>query len=377
MLWASEDPAAPAGDNGGMPSPTPPARFGDRVRAEAAHVGRSLATFGPARGRRWPLAVQAGLAMAVPIVVLAASGHAELALLSATGAFAVIYGGWLRPRERARVAPLLALALWVCAAAGTLAAGGGVLAVLGGVLVTTVVTAALAGAVSLGPPGPVFFVLVFGLSAQVTAVRGGARVVDPWTYLAIVAASGAFACLVVAAPLLLPRYRRERPRPLGVLFPLRWSAVARMLTLRAVVVGVVGVAAAAVVDPARSYWIVCAGLAVVGLPVGRRDATTRGIHRTVGTVVGGALYLALAFLPLPVWALGLLLGVLQVAIEMVVVRHYALALVFITPLVLLLIGAATGTVETLPLALERIVDTLVGAAVGTFAALAVRGRSPE
>jgi DNA-binding PadR family transcriptional regulator len=78
---------------------------------------------------------------------------------------------------------------------------------------------------------------------------------------------------------------------------------------------------------------------VVGLPVGRRDATTRGIHRTVGTVVGGGLYLALAFVPLPIWALGLLLGALQFAIEMVVVRHYALALVFITPLVLLLIGA--------------------------------------
>jgi len=358
-----------------MPSVAPPVRFGDRVRAELAHVGRSLATFGPARGRRWPLALQAGLAMTAPIVVLAASGHANLALLSATGAFAVIYGGWLRPRERARVAPLLAIVLWLCAAAGTLAAGGGVLTVLAGVLVVTVVSASLAGAVSLGPPGPVFFVLVFGLSAQVTAVRGGVRVVDPWAYLLIVAASAAFACLVVAAPLLLRRYRREEPRRLRALFPPRWSAVAQTLTLRAAIVGVVGVAAAAVVDPTRSYWIVCAGLAVVGLPVGRRDATTRGIHRTVGTVVGGALYLALAFLPLPIWALGVLLGVLQVAIEMVVVRHYALALVFITPLVLLLIGAATGTIETFPLALERIVDTIVGAAVGTAAALIVRLRA--
>jgi hypothetical protein len=100
-----------------MSSSTPSPRFGARVRAEAAHVARSLATFGPARGRRWPLALQAGLAMTVPIVALAASGYPHLALLSATGAFAVIYGGWLRPRERARVAPLVALALWVCAAA--------------------------------------------------------------------------------------------------------------------------------------------------------------------------------------------------------------------------------------------------------------------
>ena len=113
---------------------------------------------------------------------------------------------------------------------------------------------------------------------------------------------------------------------------------------------------------------------MVGMPVGRRDAATRGIHRTAGTLVGAALYLVLAFLPLPVWALGVVLGLLQFAIELVVVRHYALALVFITPLVLLIIGAATGDAASIPLAFERVVDTLVGAAIGTAAALAVRLR---
>ena len=96
--------------------------------------------------------------------------------------------------------------------------------------------------------------------------------------------------------------------------------------------------------------------------------------RTAGTLVGAALYLVLAFLPLPVWALGVVLGLLQFAIELVVVRHYALALVFITPLVLLIIGAATGDAASIPLAFERVVDTLVGAAIGTAAALAVRLR---
>lgn len=351
-----------------------PASLPERMGAEARAVARSLTTFGPSRGRRWPLALQAALAMSVPIIVLAAVGRSDLALLSAGGAFAVIHGGWLRPGERARFAPLVALALLASAAAGTLAAAGGTVVVLLGMLVVTIVASAVVGWISLGPPGPVFFALVYGLSAQVTAVHpemGGTRVVDPVEYLAVVAASSAFACLVVAAPLLLPRYRRERPTPLRELFPRRWGAVARTLTLRATIVAVVGVAAAAVVDPHRSYWIVCAGIAVVGMPVGRRAAATRGIHRTIGTVVGGALYLALAFLPLPVWALALLLGILQFVIELVVVRHYALALVFITPLVLLLLGAATGETETLPLALERVFDTLVGAVVGTVAALSV------
>lgn len=367
----------PAPDSPRESAPGPDrALLSERVRAEAAHVARSLTTFGPARGRRWPLAVQAGLAMAVPIVVLALTGHDRLALLAASGAFTVIFGGWLRPRERARFAPLIALALVSCAAAGTLAAAGGTPVVLAGVLVLTIVSAAVAGWVWLGPPGPIFFVLVFGLSAQVTGLHGGVRAVQPGEYLLVVAGASAFACLIVAAPQLLPRYRREPRRSLREAFPRRWGAAARTLTIRATIIAVVGAAAATVVDPTRSYWIVCAGLAVAvaGTPVGRRDAATRGIHRIVGTALGAAVYLLLAGAPLPIWMLGIVLGTLQFLIEMVVVRHYALALVFITPLVLLLIGAATGATVgsgAMPLATERVIDTLIGAVTGTLAALAV------
>ena len=359
-----------AGDNGGV-SPSP---LLVRLRAETAHLVTSLTTFGPSIGRRWPLAVQAGLAMAVPIVVLALAGRSDVALLAASGAFTVIYGGWLRPRQRARFAPIMALVLFTCAAAGVLAAGGGTIVVLLGALVLTVVAASLAGWFSLGPPGPVFFVLVYGLSTQVTAIRDGVRIVDPGVYLGVVAASSAFACLLVVLPLLLPRYRREQVRPVRTLFPRRWGGVAQTLAVRAAIVAIVGVGAAVFIDPERSYWIICAGLAVVGMPVGRRAAAARGIHRTVGTVFGAVVYLGLALLALPVWALGLVFGALQVTIELTVVRHYALALVFITPLVLLIIGAATGDGANVPLALERVVDTLVGAAVGTIAALAVRLR---
>lgn len=348
--------------------------LGARAHRELRHVVGSLTSFGPSTGRRWPLALQAGIAMAAPVVVLAAVGRSDIALLAASGAFTVIYGGWLRPRERARFAPLIALALVACAAAGTLAAAGGTPVVLAGVVIVTIVSVAAAGWRSLGPPGTVFFVLVFGLSAQITAVHNGARTVDPATYLVVVAGSCLFACILVAAPLVLPRYRAENPRRLAELFPARWGGAARSLTARSAIVAVLGVGAAVLVDPTRSYWVVCAGIAVAGMPLGRRAAATRGIHRSIGTIGGGALYLAVAFLPLPIWVLGIVLGVLQFVIELVVVRHYALALVFITPLVLLLIGAASGHAATVPLAFERVVDTIVGAAIGTAAALTVRLR---
>ncbi|MEZ5187610.1 MAG: hypothetical protein R2723_02920 [Microbacterium sp.] len=89
------------------------------MRAEARHVAQSLRTFGPARGKRWPLALQAALAMTVPIVVLAALGYDRLALLAATGAFTVIYGGWLRRARRDSPARL-----WRAWRRGVLAAGG-------------------------------------------------------------------------------------------------------------------------------------------------------------------------------------------------------------------------------------------------------------
>ena len=89
----------------------------------------------------------------------------------------------------------------------------------------------------------------------------------------------------------------------------------------------------------------------------------------LGTVVGAGLDALLALLhPSGLW-LALLLGALQFTIELVVVRHYALALVFITPLVLLLTGAATGDIGSMDVAGERIVDTIVGAALGAASGL--------
>ena len=60
---------------------------------------------------------------------------------------------------------------------------------------------------------------------------------------------------------------------------------------------------------------------------------------------------------------------LQFSIELVVVRHYALALTLITPLVLLLLGAATGSTGDMSIAMERVVDTLAGAALGAVSGL--------
>jgi len=320
----------------------------------------SLFAFAPSRGPRWPLALQAAIGIAAPIAVLTVLGQAPLGYIAASGAFTVLYAGSAPVVDRARVLPIIAVSLLLSAAFGILVAGNTLVVSIGVVVVATV-SAALAFGFRLGPPGPLFFVLVYGLSAHVVA----SGTIDPFVYLAALTGGCLFSYLVALAPLALPRIRRIRARPMRELLPgPAWNADSRMLLLRVVIVAIVGVLLGLVIDPDRTYWIVGSAVAVIGVAAARRAAFQRGLHRMLGTVVGAGLYVLLALLhPAGIW-LALLLGLLQFSIELVVVRHYALALVFITPLVLLLTGAATGSIGSLDVAGERIVDTIVGAVLG-------------
>lgn len=88
----------------------------------------------------------------------------------------------------------------------------------------------------------------------------------------------------------------------------------------------------------------------------------RAVQRVLGTVLGVAIF-ALIHLadPRGAWLIGVLV-LLQFAIEVVVARHYALALTFITPTALT-IAAAAGTSPPGVLIGERMMDTLLGAVV--------------
>ena len=112
----------------------------------------------------------------------------------------------------------------------------------------------------------------------------------------------------------------------------------------------------------HSYWVIMVAGAVLQASHLSRFSTIRAVHRVLGTVLGVGIFgfIRLAE-PGGLW-LALVLGLLQFAIEVVVARHYALALTFITPTALT-ISAAGGMADPLALAAERLVDTLLGAAV--------------
>ncbi|NMM86608.1 hypothetical protein B2J88_19930 [Rhodococcus sp. SRB_17] len=113
----------------------------------------------------------------------------------------------------------------------------------------------------------------------------------------------------------------------------------------------------------RPDWAVIAAAMVLHQGPDRILGTYRGIHRIGGTILGllvlGAVYL---------WSptglvLVAVLAVLMLGIEMFLVRNYGVAVIFITPMAILLgaAGGAHGTVEHL--ILSRMLETAVGVAV--------------
>lgn len=351
---------------------------GNRAAAIAGSAVRSLVALPPSPAPRFWIAVRAALSIGLPFGLLTLLGHEDIGLQTAAGAFVALFFAGAGAAERAKALPLVGAGLLACAGLGAaFSPWPWLLAV--GLVGVAVGASALSFAFRVGPPGPVFFVLSYGLSANVTGVVDGERITDPWVFLAAVTAGSLCSYLLALTPL-LRRAERVRPaRRLRELLPGPWVGVGeRELILRIAIVAVVGaLVSALLLDPHRAYWTVSAGVAVVGLTPSRGVALTRGLHRTVGTLLGAVLAVALAPLSTIPLALVVLLMLLQFAIEFVVVRNYALALIFITPLVLLITAAATGSVDVVGAAWERVLDTAVGSALAILTGILHRPASAQ
>lgn len=195
------------------------------------------------RPRRWPLGLQAALGIAGPILIGTALGRAEIGFQAALGAFALLYFGGAKHVDRARTVPLSGAILLACAAAGAASGASPVTTGIGLIVVATV--AGLATQVfDVGPPGPIFFVLVFGSSAHITLAVDGVRHVEPGAFVAAVAGGVALASLIAATPLVLPLVTSAGG--------MAGSTVAPERVIDTLVGATLGVAATVIRMPARS-----------------------------------------------------------------------------------------------------------------------------
>ena len=330
---------------------------------------------------RWPIAVAAGLAIGVPVAALTLLGYPTYGLIASTGGFTALYLSNRTRRERAALLPFIALGIIAASAIGVAVAWSIVLS-LAALLVLTVVGSIILLGFGAGPPGGLFFMLVAGASIRLTApVKLDGVGLNGWLVIELVALGAAIAYVIILVPLLLPSVRerdfeahRTRER-----FRFDLSGDTRVIVIRLAIASTIAVLVSSPLGVHRTYWVLLTVIAI--LQNGRRLRLTalRGIHRVLGTLVGLGLFALVILWGPKGLLLALLLAVLQFVVELVVIRNYGLALIFITPLALTIASQGDpGDVGTV--VATRVFDTLLGAAIAMvvlLGALALRRYLPR
>lgn len=128
-------------------------------------------------------------------------------------------------------------------------------------------------------------------------------------------------------------------------------------------------------DQTHLYWAIAFSALVLHQGGPRAARTYRAVHRLIGTVLGLALFLVVAFLQPSGWWLVLLIVAFQFTIELLVTRNYGLAVTLITPLALLVATGGRYGDEPWALVAERLLDTVIAVLVALVVLWVVGRRS--
>lgn len=118
----------------------------------------------------------------------------------------------------------------------------------------------------------------------------------------------------------------------------------------------------------RPYWVPVACAAVL---IGANTTLTihRAIQRSLGTIVGTVIGGLILSLEPSGFYLILVVGLLQLCVELVIVRNYVFANMFIAPLVLVLVETMNPGNTVSYFVTARVVDTVVGSLIAILAVL--------
>ncbi|CAM5369521.1 FUSC family protein [Leifsonia shinshuensis] len=322
---------------------------------------------------------RAAAAVAVPLLVLFAVGRLDLAAYATFGAFTALYGRNEPYRLRLRSVSVAGVALLVSISLGVLVAVLGEPLWLLTVLLLVVVVAGtfFATAFQLLPAVPLFFVFALLVCAAIPTPAA-----EAWPRIALAAGVAVFSWLLTMSGWLVRRYAGDRAARTGAVLlkklhrrpgvdttVLRDGRVWLTAAQNAVGVLVAGGIALAF-GLGHAYWAVVSVVAVIP-PARAAHSISRSLHRIFGTI-GGVVVTALVL----VWSPPALVVIAVVVVcqffaEMLVGRHYGSALLFITPMAL----AVSHLASPAPLGalvVDRVLETILGAAVGIALVLLAR-----
>lgn len=316
-----------------------------------------------ASDRLWQMPLAAALASGLPLLAGAACGQLAYGLVGSLGGLVFLYLPNTPLHHRM-------VSLMACSFAMTAAYTLGLIShffpllMMPILIFTAILASMLCRFYALGGPGSLFFIMVAAIGAY-----------TPLSVLQVPLMVGLFtmgallACLIAFFYSLYTLRLRE-PDPILPLPPASFDFVIFDSVIIGVFIGI-SLALAQSLHLQKAYWVPVSCLAVMQ-GASLRAVWNKQIHRLVGTVFGLLLSWGIFLLPLNQWSLGIAIMILAFIIESTVVRHYAIAAIFITPLTLLLAEAATlGHTSPSGLIQARFFDTLLGCMIGLIGGICI------
>ncbi len=334
-----------------MPADGPWRRVKTLLRTEWQHL-----TTVQHSERLWQMPAGAALATGLPLMVGAWFGRMDYGLISTLGGLVFLYTPDTPLYHRMVSLMACAFAMTACYALGVMSHF-----VLPLIVPALVVIAMLATMVArfyaLGAPGSLFFIMAAAIGAYSPAAVPNVPLVVGLIFL------GALLACLIAFLYSLIALRVRAPGPVLALPTPTFDYVVFDSVVIGAFVGI-SLALAQLFQLERPYWVPVSCLAVIQ-GASLRAVWNRQLHRVLGTGIGLLVSWALFLLPLTPWTIALTMVALSFVIEVAVVRHYGFAVIFITPLTILLAEAATlGSVPPTALIVARFHDTVLGSFVG-------------
>lgn len=308
--------------------------------------------------RLWHIPLLASLCVGIPLFVGLYLGKLQYAILSCTGGLVILY--MPAAAQGKRMVTMLGCSL------------GFMLSFAIGILFSynTLVSAGMLGVLAFGvhrvtryfrlkPPGNFFFIMLVSMGScmpyELSAIPRKVVLIGMGNILACLLAF-CYGLLLTQKPVL----KKEAP-------PVSEPRYAGIITSS--IIGLVmglSLLTAHVCKLSNPYWVPISCIAVMQ-GINTRHVWQRSLQRILGTCIGlGITWIILSFhlTPLSV-CISILL--LQFIVEMLVVRHYGLAVMFITPLTILLAEAGRAmSVNPGTLVSARFIDIVLGSLIGAL-----------
>jgi uncharacterized membrane protein YccC len=306
--------------------------------------------------RLWHVPVLASLCVGLPLLAGYLLGHLEYGIVSCLGGLVILYLPPTNFRHRRSTMLFSSLGFILSYSLGLMFSFNPILSSLMMAVFAFFVNW-VTNIFKLGPPGNFFFIMIAAMAScqpfnlEAIPVKAG-----------LLALGVLFAC---ALALLYSLYMTAKYKDkLQAVIPRKKNTI---IISESITIGAftgISLFVPHLLNFHNPYWVPISSLAIMQ-GVSTTHVWQRSFHRMLGTVVGlGLTWLLLQFDMQPL-SVCISILMLQFIIEMLIVRHYALACIFITPLTIFLADIGSlFTVDSDLLISARFTDIAVGSLIG-------------